>query len=243
MGVSPKTAYDTRGFWMEPAVLPMADIETMRAEGDRIWSSLDLSRDYDWVHWRGHEEEGRVADRLDPARLHSDVFADMCERPQLTELAEEILGGPVFVMKDKLIMKRPGTDGYGVHQDQAYWEGAGLEADETVTAAIALDDVTPAHGPIELYRGLHGERMPADPNDPLDVDPAALEGLIPDVMTMQAGDVVFFHAMTPHSSGPNVADTSRRLYLVTYALDKGNAQSVLASYTDYVVDSHRVHRR
>lgn len=232
--------YRRRGYATVAGLYGAQDIEAMRREGARLWEDVDLDRPD--VHWRKHATLGRIADRLDPVMTRSAMFNRIAHDPAMLSLTAEIVGGPAFVLKDKLIMKRPGTSGYGVHQDHAYWDHIGLSPDQVLTVMIALDDATPAHGPLEIYPGLQGARLPPHPEDPLDVDPAALEGHEPYVATIKAGDAVFFHALAPHASGPNRADSDRRIYLVTYARDLGDAAAMRALYNEGLAVVHKAHR-
>lgn len=232
--------YSERGYLLRPGLYSDSDVAAMRDEAGRLWNDLDLSRAD--VHWRDHETLGRVADRLDPVRTHSTVFARMSHHPKMLALAEDLLGGPAFVLKDKLIMKRPGTAGYGAHQDFPYWSGIGLTSDQVLTALISLDDVTPAHGPIEIWPGLHHTTLPPHPHDPLDVDLASLVGRQPFAATVKAGDVVLFHALAPHASRTNRAAGDRRTYLVTYARDFGDPEAVIARYEAQLATVHKVHK-
>ncbi|MEM8771924.1 MAG: phytanoyl-CoA dioxygenase family protein [Pseudomonadota bacterium] len=235
--------YRKTGFWIEQSCFSLVEVERMRAETERLWASLDFSQDHNWVHWRNHETKGRIADRLDPVRFNSEYFGELCVAPAVKGLAEDLLGGSVFVLKDKLVRKEPQTSGYGVHQDLPYWDEIGIDGDEILTATIAIDAATEEHGPLMLYPGLHDRILPGAPDNPLDVDRHALEETSPFIAVTGPGDVVFFHSRTPHGSAANRASTPRRVYHVTYARDHGNSEEIIARYHAQIEHKHGVHRR
>lgn len=236
-------AYREHGFATVGALFSAPDVEAMRAECVRLWSGIDASTDRDDVHWRDHAVLGRIVDRLDPVRTRSEMFAAMALRPDVVAIVEAILGGPAFILKDKLIMKRPGTVGYGAHQDYSYWDGIGLRPDDICTAMIALDDTPRERGPLELYAGLHRDRLPGAPDDPLDVAPEALVGRTPFLATMMAGDALFFHSLVPHGSAPNHGQHDRRAYFVTYARRIAEPEEIHSRYRAAMRTTHAVHRK
>ncbi len=115
----------------------------------------------------------------------------------------------------KLITKSSGTLGYGLHQDWPYWARFGAPADDMVTLQIAIDPCEAANGALELWPKAPGVLPPA-PDDPFDVDPAALRASTGELLTMEAGDVLLLHPLVPHRSGANRSDRMRRTYFITY---------------------------
>ena len=51
-----------------------------------------------------------------------------------------LLGDEPSLFKDKLILRPPGTEGYGLHQDYAYYGWTGVPADQILAVQIAIDD-------------------------------------------------------------------------------------------------------
>ncbi len=118
--------------------------------------------------------------------------------------------------KDKLIMKRPGTLGYGMHQDYPYWEHLGAPADDYVTCFIALDPFDAASGSTEMFPGLHRRRLPAPPDDPFDCDERHMDLTKGYILDLAPGDVVMMHSLTPHRSAPNRSPLPRRVLIFSY---------------------------
>jgi ectoine hydroxylase-related dioxygenase (phytanoyl-CoA dioxygenase family) len=206
-------AYAERGFVRVAGALDSNDIAMLRREWSRLWN--ETSSDHPSVQWRGHVEQGSIADRLDPAFPLSNELYALCRDPRLVELAETALGRPATFFKDKLITKSRGTHGYGLHQDWPYWKRFGAPPDEMVTLQIAIDPSDSVNGALEVWPKALGV-LPVAPDDPLDVDPAALGDTPGTVITMNAGDVLLLHPLVPHRSGINRSEAPRRSYFITY---------------------------
>lgn len=237
-----RSRYNEDGFFVERACLNEEDVEAMIVELERLWASIDKKNPPSWVHWRKNVANEDVQDRIDPICPQSELFDDYSQDPRIVDFVNDVFDGPSFVLKAKVIMKRPGTMGYGVHQDMPYWDSVGLNSNEVLTAAIALDHITAKHGPLELYGKLHKKRLPGAPENELDVDPQVLKSFSPEVITMAPGDIAFFDSLVPHSSGPNTAATSRRMFLITYAKEAHRKNEIIARYASQVEVTHAVHR-
>ncbi|MEM7701699.1 MAG: phytanoyl-CoA dioxygenase family protein [Pseudomonadota bacterium] len=234
--------YRATGYLTVPGAVPQRVVAGLCAEWQRLWDAIDINADHRFVHWRKTDDGGRVADRLDPVSQLSETYARTALSPALLGLAESLLGGPAFVLKDKLISKAPQTGGYSLHQDWPYWASTGVKPGHVLTIAVALDPTTQANGATAFYRGQHKTVLPSDAGG-LDVDPKALAGLGADTITMAPGDAVCFHSLTPHHSQPNRAQSSRRSWFITYAKRSADSKRLMALYDAALDDVHRAHRR
>ena len=235
--------YRKDGFCLARRLVDAEALGHLQNEADRLWSLVEGGASIPGLQWRDHVTEGRVPDRIDPVDEVSAVFAQTARLPALREAAQTIAGGEVFVLKDKIIFKHPGTTGYGLHQDFPYWDGLGLKADEVFTATIALDPMNAENGALACYPGCHRELLPASNDNPLDTDPEALRGRDADLVSMEPGDVLFFHALTPHFSGPNRAQMPRRVYHITYATLAVDPVEARARYRAMQPVVHQVHAK
>jgi ectoine hydroxylase-related dioxygenase (phytanoyl-CoA dioxygenase family) len=199
-----------RGFLGESAV------DGLRAECERIWAQEPIHEGNPRVQWRGLIDGARVADRLDPVIDLSPLFAAMAEDPRLIALACTLLGEAPAIFKDKVIMKRPGTLGYGMHQDYPYWEHLGVPASDYVICFFPLDPFDAESGSIEMFPGLHAARVPPPPEDPLDSDESLIDLTRGQLLQLAPGDVVVMHSLTPHRSPPNRSFRSRRVIILSY---------------------------
>jgi hypothetical protein len=209
-----RQSYRDKGFLRVPNLLAEGDIAMLRSEWDRLWSEIDPA--HPSIQWRGHEGRGRTADRIDGAYRLSPSLHALCTSAPLTDLAADLLGAPVVLFKEKLISKEPGTHGYGLHQDWPYWTDYEIPPDRMTTVLLALDRSDSQNGAVEVWPTARGVLpAPAD-DDPRDVDPAAVQASVGEVVPLEAGDAMLLHPLAPHRSAPNWSETPRRAYFVTY---------------------------
>lgn len=211
-------AYWRDGFVPARRVFGAEDVARWRAEADRLWKSIDAVDRNPRVQSRGHQQQGRIADRLDPVMDISPEFDVLARDPRLTSVVAAAVGSDVSILKGKLIMKRPGTTGYDLHQDFPYWDFLGVPADHIVVVAIPMDIWDSESGAIEFFPGRHRERIaPAPEGEPFDTDPSKVDLSTGVIMKIGPGDIAVFHPLTPHRSGPNLSDHGRRGLYYTYA--------------------------
>ena len=211
-------AYRAAGYAAAGRVFADAEVDALQRECDRLWTlrtRLD-PRDPRFQYRAGLDGSLRL-DRFDPVADLSPLFAGLARDRRVVALAEAALGAPAGLLKDKLILKAPGTLGYGLHQDFPYWDWAGIAADELVTISIAIDPADEENGGLEVFPRLHRQRLPPAADDPRDADPAAVDRAEAVLPHLAAGDVFAFHSLTPHRSAPNRSRIARRVLDLTFA--------------------------
>jgi hypothetical protein len=177
-------------------------------------------------HWVFHEKS-----QLDPARRLINRIENISPfHPGFKELSR-VLAGPVaqllgedaVLFKEKINFKMPGGDGFKPHQDsQAGWE---TYATYFISVMVCIDEATIENGCLRMvaghqHRGLFREWEPLTDAD--------MEGMDFVPYPTKPGDVVFFDCYAPHSSEPNLTNTTRRLYFATY--NKKSEGDHLAQY-------------
>ena len=209
-------AYRRDGHVVVGGLFGQDEVASWREECDRLWSSVRVERDNPRVQWRGRVDGGQIADRIDPVLDISPVYDGLSRDARLVEVVTSLLNEAAIPFKAKLITKRPGTVGYGMHQDYPYWESLGLPAEEYVNALVAFDPFDRNSGSTELFSGMHHAKLAAPDGSPFDTDEALLVGRSSVVLDLAPGDVALFHSLTPHRSGPNRAAHPRRGLFLTY---------------------------
>ncbi|HMP73786.1 MAG TPA: phytanoyl-CoA dioxygenase family protein [Kiritimatiellia bacterium] len=209
--------YRETGFVVVPSPFAPHEIDAWANEADLAITSAHARPEQVALSGRTHLTQGFVLDRIDMAAARSALFRTLAGDPRILDLASQLLETPATLAKDKLITKPPGTHGYLPHQDYPYWEYLGLPPHHLVSALIAIDPCDEHNGALEVYPGLHHERLPSPPDAPLDTDPACLAGKPWSRIDMNPGDILFFHSLTPHKSGINHSTRSRRSLFLTYA--------------------------
>ncbi len=204
------------GYVTLPNQFTADEIAAWRAECDRLWGVVDGDPDAARVQWRGHERHGQIRDRIDPVVDISPVFAELAADSRLVAPARAVLRAEPALMKAKLITKRPGTAGYMMHQDFPYWAPLGIPADDLLTLQVSIDEARADNGAVELFARLHHRRLASTANEPLDVDESRMDLSGGALAELGPGDVLLFHSLTPHRSGPNRSTGSRRALFFTY---------------------------
>lgn len=169
----------------------------------------------------GETKKGQYQiERFDPVQDISQVFYGVCNHPKLKAVVGAALKDEPLLFKDKLIYKLPGTHGYAMHQDSHQWEPFPVE--DIVSVMLAIDSADSSNGALEVFPDYHkwlqvNKNAMGSHYRSLQerVDPAKAH-----LVETNPGDVIVFHSRTPHQSGDNTSDKSRRQYYPTYSAAK-----------------------
>jgi len=164
--------------------------------------------------------------------LDADLWS-LVTRAELGRAAARLLETrAVSVIEDQLLDKPPGGAPLATHQDYRYWQFS--TSPRMLTCWIALDDMSPEIGTVQVVPGSHRwghqvvERNLAE-DFRASVDGATsylqvAEALRPPDAEIQltpvivpTGGGVLFHSLTIHSSGRNTTDRRRRALSIHYA--------------------------
>ena len=159
-----------------------------------------------------------------PYTRHED-FRALVFDPRLRALLETVIGVPLELAADQILMKPPeiGT-AKPYHQDNAYFRCD--PGDHVVTAWIALDDVDEENGCLRYIDGSHRqpilphELVPGEPHNkvpPPEVIERVLAGTRESIAPVGIGGVVLHHSHTLHTSHVNRSQRWRRGYATHWA--------------------------
>ncbi len=138
----------------------------------------------------------------------SQVFCD---------LTHDLLGPDVRLYWDQAVYKKPGTtDPFPWHQDNGY---TFVLPQQYLTCWVALTDADEENGCPWVLPGRHREGTL--PHQMTDLGWRCVEGDPEDAIAapVRAGGIVVFSSLTPHATGPNRSDRSRKSYIVQFAPD------------------------
>lgn len=212
--------YRADGWAVVRSPFEAAEVEAWRKECERLAGALTEADPADSrIQSRGHRQRGTVRDRYDPVTDFSPLFRELAEDPRIRSIAARILDADPILLKDRLILKSAGTEGYGLHLDWPYWEWLGIPPDEILTLMLSVDASDATNGAIEVFPGLQRTALQASADDPRDLDPGAVEGLQGRLAVTGAGDILLLHPTAPHRSGPNLSGGSRRIVTFIYTID------------------------
>jgi 2-aminoethylphosphonate dioxygenase len=211
--------YRERGYLHVPALVGGDDLDRLRVECDRLAAregnpgGLDAA---DVESFPRQAPTGQVVRNLiDPIVPHSSIVRALVATPAVLDVVRSLFDDDPWLFKDKLILKPPGTAGYGLHQDFAYWGWTGVPPDQLLALQIAIDDADEANGALRLHPNCHHGLLPPTVNNGNDI--AAERVSSPSVLVpTKAGDALVIHSLTPHASDTNLSDTFRRTLYLTY---------------------------
>ena len=145
----------------------------------------------------------------------SDAAHQLSRSQPITDLCHDLLGPDVRLYWDQLVYKHPDKPReFPWHQDNGY---AYVDPQQYLTIWLALTDATVDNGcpwvaPAAHTRGTLAHRYV----HPLglscfDDHPGATAAPV------RAGGAVVFSSLTPHRTGPNTTDSTRKTYILQYA--------------------------
>lgn len=224
-------AYRGQGYAVARGAVPLDLVEQVRQVAFERWSgALDDPDLADQVFYRHDVHGSRVADRVESFAELDPLLGSFAERPELLEPTRALIGGPLWRLKDKLICKAPGVDGYGMHQDQAYYAVSGIPADRLVSVFVPLAATVPEAGPLEVAPRTHRHLLTGpgefDPDPTLDVPSWEAVHLTP-------GDLGFLHPLALHRSAPNRSSVGRPVLVITYGSGPGGPEARSAVREQY----------
>lgn len=225
--------YWTKGYIALRSLFAPEEIRKWSDECDRLLRSEYVFKENIRSPFRMNS--GDKPERIDPVVDISQVFSELVRDSRITNVLHAIFRDEPLLFKDKLIFKAPGTEGYTMHQDQAYWQLC--PADDILSVSIQIDGANAANGCIELFPEAHeklltppGKRMQLREEDIAKIDTAKGEKI-----ETLPGDVLIFHSLAPHQSARNTADVSRRSFYLTYSAARNGDfyQQQLKNYIQY----------
>ena len=193
--------------WLLLRDLVAVPFSEVQAEVDRLAAYGD---DAPWLDHYEMTDAGRRLARSEDFTPHSPLLRSvLCEGP-LVEVASALLGEQALLYKEKVNYKLAGGAGFAPHQDKPAYP----YVDQVLSVMVAIDDSTRANGCLEVVDARHSELLTQDERGCIATD--VVDELAWEPVEMQAGDCLFFHALTPHRSGPNTSDRDRRALFPTY---------------------------
>lgn len=221
-----RARFETDGFFIERAMIEpdaVARIEdeviaSIRANPPRAEGRQSIyfaDRDY-----LVHCETAPSPTARNPEDLVAKVFnchlygetRRIAQCPEIVDRIEEILGGDLDCFQSQFIFKNPGVIGQPWHQDSLYFD---FTHQPQVGVWLALSRATLENGCLWVLPGSHRERIHRHVPDRR---PEANKGYLEIVdhdfdarraVTMEKGDVLFFHSFLMHMSTDNIANERR----------------------------------
>lgn len=226
-------SYHETGYLILRGVLTDIETKVLQYECDRLLMPSVYNDPKNIRAGYRHAPDGTgTLERLDPVHDASILFGALVRDERIIAPLRDVFSDEPRLFKDKLIFKLPGVGGYTMHQDAAYWQVFPYES--LVSVMVAIDGASRENGGLELFAGHHdrllstpGELRNFTENEAAKVDEARGE-----LIETSPGDLVIFTSLTPHRSGQNVSDRSRRQLFLTYSPAK-SGELYKAHYQHY----------
>ena len=227
-----KEVYSRDGVVVVRNVVPKEVVEKALVESAKLSLLADHDNYDESIFWK-KQSENIFLEKFEPVIDRSNVFFDLSRDRNVLKLVGLVLGDESpWLLKDKLIYKSPGQNGYPLHQDYNWWHQ--YTASEICTVVIPLEKSNLRNGGIEFYTGCHKEiYLPNGENRALeDHEIRGLEKKDSVIFDLDPGDVLVFHSLIPHFSGRNMSDCARTQFYPTYCSSRiGNVyESQLANH-------------
>ncbi len=202
------------GFLVMRQVVTGAELARLQAAAQAVVDQ-GVARQGDQHLYQTRPDGTQIYYRSEDMWTRDAAFRAVALHPRLLEHVGQCIGAPFFPWNDSLVVKTPGGDGIGWHQDPPYGERERLGpiATPSFTTDIYLDDADEDNGCVWAIPGHHlvGHVREEDFSaEEMFNHPEAVP------VPLRAGDVLFHALSTPHGSRPNRSQRWRRTFYIHY---------------------------
>jgi 2-oxoglutarate-dependent dioxygenase len=207
--------YRQHGYLQIPGLINENAVDDLRKEVFAVLEANGISR-------AQMDRASETADKLrqNPQYLAGSLLDQMINGANMLSVASQLIGGRAIRYLPFTAVKAGGGGGqFHFHQDNNYTQHD--PALGSINIWVALVDVTPENGCLQMVPGSHKEGVLAwenagdgDSHRKVKIDP---KEFLP--IRMRAGDAVAFTRLTVHGSGPNSTKKARVGYGLQYHRD------------------------
>ena len=211
-----------RRFWRDgyvkvESLLNKEELSELRSAHDRLRTEARASGDFgNFIDLDAAEESDRVMN-ITQVCQRDIAFQRLLYHPHLLDIVEDLIGCNIQLFHDHLLHKPPEYGGPVFwHQDNQAWQSMPAS---NISCWLTFDDADADNGALRYLRGSHrlslGLDTEADTGRLLEMDRLIAAGPI-DTVDARAGDAIFHHCLTLHSSLPNRSKRPRRAHSIIY---------------------------
>ena len=162
-------------------------------------------------------ESGAILFGIHPC-IRSEMVKQFISQQPFTDICHDLIGPDVRLYWDQLVYKQTEKPRrFPWHQDNGY---GFVEPQQYLTCWIPLVDVHVGNGCPWIVPKVHRKGTLSHKY----VEPLGYECFNdhPDAIPVEAeaGSIVIFSSLTPHKTGPNISEETRKAYIVQYAPDE-----------------------
>lgn len=218
-----RRAFLEDGYLIVPNLWSPEEIETLSDTFHEMHAKGSIQGCFQAAPIEEAKESGNIL-KAYPRMMHphrvNDVAMQGMLNPTVIGILEQLLGEDAIAAQSMFYWKPPGAKGQALHQDNFYLQ---VEPGTCIAAWTAVDAADEENGSLFVVPNTQKEAIQcphlADPeasftNDEVDVP----EGLTPNPVIINAGDVLFFNGNVIHGSYSNQSqDRFRRAFICHYA--------------------------
>ena len=217
--------FNENGYLAVDAVMPAAEIPSVRAIYDRLFDPERSGADADLHDLSGWREKGRkiaLPQILQPAKYAPELLETQLVA-NLKAMMVQLIGEGTKMVGDHAINKLPHSEVETPwHQDEAYWDPA--KQYRSLSVWVPLQPATKVNGCMHFVPGSH--RLEVIPHRPigdnpkvggLEVVPGSFDLSKAVACELPAGGATFHRDRTLHYTPANHSDDFRRAYIVVGA--------------------------
>lgn len=162
------------------------------------------------------------ADKLSFSRnlvLRDEAIRAFATSAAIKAIMQDLIGPAIRLYWDQAVYKKPGEPKqFPYHQDNGY---TFVSPQAYVTLWLALTDATEANGCPWVIPGLHRRGTLAHENAPYGLEVEGIKAIEDNAISCpaKAGDAVIFSSLTPHKTGANLTQTTRKAFILQYIPD------------------------
>lgn len=213
--------WQENGYLVIPEVLSPEEVATLRRGCEALQArAASPGEGSDRYQFTVFESGARQVQQIAEPHELGGEWLSLARHPRLLDMVEDLLG-PNLQLYYSMLMMKPPREGFAApwHQDFAFFAHGRADL---LACMVAIDDATPENGCLRVAPGSHrlgllnhykdGEFTGIFQGDAEAFDAPGGHAMLP----VAAGGVIFWHALTLHSSHPNRSELPRRAVVLEY---------------------------
>ncbi len=209
-------SYNLNGYFVAEDVIAIDQIENLTVELDKLSKETDgflktLENDRLSI-----AESGAIIFGIHPC-VHYELAREFVSNEPFTHIVHDLIGPNVRLYWDQIVYKQTEKPRrFPWHQDNGY---GFVEPQQYLTCWVPLVDVTIENGcpwivpKVHKLGTLHHKYMEPLGYECFTDHPESIP------VEAKAGSIVIFSSLTPHMTGPNLTEETRKAYIIQYAPD------------------------
>ena len=207
--------YHAGGYLVIKGLFDAEDIHDLSSDASRLQDGRLLTSATNLrCRWQANAGGEPVFDAFDPVVDISAACKRIAHDERILNILRIIYEDEPQLFRDKLIYKAPGTVGYPLHQD--FISGTVFPI-SMISVIVPIDKATAESGCVEVFPGCHvAGYLTEDCGNHCLVPLEKVKHVQPVPLLLEPGDVAVFSCFTPHRSGSNVTNKTRRQLYLSY---------------------------